>query len=189
MQSAPFLALLLASLAAPVYGTFWGWGGASPVSPPTVKKAVVVLQGTGTASGIVYFEQPHKFAPVKITGNLTGLDANSLRGFHVHQAGDTSQGCGSAGPHFNPLNKKHGGPTDKERHVGDLGNIQTNEEGVAILDFQDKVISLNGPFSIVGRAVVLHAGTDDLGRGGHNDSLTTGNAGGRSACGVVAIVE
>ena len=31
----------------------------------------------------------------------------------------------------------------------------------------------------------MHAGTDDLGKGGHADSLKTGNAGGRAACGVM----
>lgn len=51
----------------------------------------------------------------------------------------------------------------------------------------DKQISLIGPYSIVGRSVVVHAGTDDLGKGGHADSLTTGNAGGRAACGVIGI--
>lgn len=54
-------------------------------------------------------------------------------------------------------------------------------------DPADKQISLIGPYSIVGRSVVVHAGTDDLGKGGHQDSLTTGNAGGRAACGVIGI--
>ena len=44
---------------------------------------------------------------------------------------------------------------------------------------------LYGENSILGRSCVCHAGVDDLGEGGHELSPTTGNAGGRAACGVI----
>lgn len=72
--------------------------------------------------------------------------------------------------------------------MGDLGNIEANVEGIANVDIFDSLISLSGPNCIVGRAVVVHSDEDDLGLGGHNDSLTTGHAGSRVACGVIGIL-
>jgi Cu/Zn superoxide dismutase len=39
----------------------------------------------------------------------------------------------------------------------------------------------------VQRTVVSHAGTDDLGKGGNEESKKTGNAGPRPACGVIGL--
>lgn len=88
---------------------------------------------------------------------------------------------------YNFLQKSHGAPGDKERHVGDLGNIVADYAGVSTINHVDKIIDLEGPYNIIGRAVVVHEKEDDLGKGGHPDSLTTGNAGGRVACGVIGI--
>ena len=43
--------------------------------------------------------------------------------------------------------------------------------------------------SVVGRSIMIHADPDDLGKGGHELSLTTGNAGARIACGEIKLVE
>jgi len=151
-----------------------------------VQKAVVVLKGgSSPVAGEVTFEQSSKDGPVTVTGTVHKLAPSSLRGFHVHELGNLTQGCLSTGSHFNPFNKVHGARIDSTRHVGDLGNIASDEHGTAIFSFTDNVISLNGPKSIIGRAVVVHEGEDDLGRGGNEDSLKTGNAGGRAACGVI----
>uniref|UniRef100_Q9C402 Superoxide dismutase [Cu-Zn] n=1 Tax=Cryptococcus neoformans TaxID=5207 RepID=Q9C402_CRYNE len=150
-------------------------------------KAVVVLKGESYAHGIVCFTQESENAPVCITGEIKDMDADAKRGMHVHEFGDNTNGCTSAAPHYNPFKKHHGAPTDSERHVGDLGNIQTNSCGAAQLDFSDKIISLYGPHSIIGGSFVVHASTDDLGKGGNEESLKTGNAGARLACGVIGI--
>ncbi|CAD6215548.1 GSCOCT00000357001.3-RA-CDS [Cotesia congregata] len=125
---------------------------------------------------------------VRIYGNITGLTAG-LHGFHVHQKGDLSNGCTSAGEHFNPTNKHHGGPTDANRHVGDLGNVEANKDGVAFVNIYDNIISLRGFNSIIGRSLVVHSGQDDLGKGGNETSLTTGNSGTRVGCGVIGIAS
>ena len=83
--------------------------------------------------------------------------------------------------------KTHGGPGDAQRMVGDLGNVVADESGVAKVDFTDAVASLIGPHSIIGRSLVVYAGEDDRGRGGHENSSTTGNAGPRIAAGVIGL--
>ena len=87
----------------------------------------------------------------------------------------------------NPHGKSHGSPDDSDRHVGDLGNFNTNTEGNAVGNKQDPFVKLFGAASVLGRTLVVHAGTDDMGKGGNEESKKTGNAGGRPACGVIGI--
>ena len=93
----------------------------------------------------------------------------------------------SASPSRLPFQRNHGSPKHLERHVGDLGNIIADEIGVATVNITDPLVTLVGPRSVIGRAIVVHATVDDLGTGGHSSSLTTGNAGGRVGCGVIGI--
>nr|AEY77316.1 extracellular Cu/Zn-superoxide dismutase [Phaedon cochleariae] len=152
------------------------------------RSAVVYLFDPSGASGVhgnLTFEQ--RDSQIQISGEVHGLTPGK-HGFHVHQLGNIGLGCLGTGGHFNPHNKHHGAPTDKERHVGDLGNIVADATGVAHVHIEDDVIALQGNHNIIGRAMVVHAGEDDLGRGGQSDSLTTGHAGGRLACGVIGIL-
>jgi len=150
--------------------------------------AVCVMQGDSLVKGVVHFTQEKVDGPVTLKGEITGL-APGEHGLHVHEFGDNTNGCTSAGAHFNPFNKTHGAPTDEERHVGDLGNLTAGADGKAPVNITDKLITLMGPNSIIGRTMVVHEGVDDLGRGGHEFSKTTGNAGGRLACGVIGITK
>ena len=149
----------------------------------TTLKAVCVLKGDVT--GTVFFDQKDDKSPVVVTGDIKGL-SRGKHGFHVHEFGDNTNGCTSAGAHFNPKKQDHGGPNSPVRHVGDLGNVEsTTDGGVTKVCIEDSQISLTGPNSIVGRTLVVHADPDDLGQGGHDLSKTTGNAGARLACGVI----
>lgn len=136
--------------------------------------------------GTITFSQSGGVGPVSVTGSIRGLTSGS-HGFHVHEYGDVGNGCVNAGTHFNPDNQQHGSQTDFSRHAGDLGNINGDSAGTADINIQDSKISLNGPYSIIGRAVVIHEKSDDLGKGQDEESRKTGNAGSRLACGIIAI--
>lgn len=146
-------------------------------------KMIAVLHPTegNKASGTVTFEKTGE--GVKVTADLKGL-SEGKHGFHIHEFGDCSAiDGGSAGGHFNPTNKNHGAPEDAERHIGDLGNIEAGADGMASYSRVDSVLTLSGENSILGRAVIVHAGEDDL------TSQPTGDAGARAACGVIGIAK
>ena len=149
---------------------------------PTFKKnmrASCVLHPTkgNKVEGIVTFTKVE--GGIKIVAEVNHL-APGDHGFHIHEFGDCSAPDGSsAGGHFNPTHTEHGGPDSKDRHVGDLGNITADNEGIAHYERIDKVIQLEGPNSVIGRSVVIHSDPDDF------KSQPAGNAGGRVACGVI----
>merc|ERR1711964_894151 len=61
-------------------------------------KAVATVRGDSKVSGTVTFEQASESSPTTITWDITGNDPNAERGMHVHQFGDNTNGCTSAGP-------------------------------------------------------------------------------------------
>ena len=135
---------------------------------------------------------------MKITLNIEGLKPGK-HGFHIHEKGNLLEGCGSLCAHFNPDNTTHGDINDSKnnRHAGDLGNIIADKDGVCKQVLYDNIIKLSGKYNIIGRSVVIHDEEDDLGLGGlnengdivdkklHKESLKTGNAGKRIACGII----
>ena len=100
-------------------------------TPSEPRRAICILdsQPNQTGKGVVLFEQKNSFARTNVTGTFSGLVPGRKHGFHVHQYGDLTQGCTTAGPHYNPNGNTHAGPDDEVRHVGDLGNVQADDEG------------------------------------------------------------
>ena len=148
-----------------------------------IMKAVCLL--SGDAYGKVTFEQQSPDHLLYIKGYIMNLP-KGLHGFHVHEFGDASNGCASAGEHFNPLGRNHGAPNAVDRHVGDLGNIESKKSNsLTAIEKIDNVMSLFGEKSVIGRSLVVHADRDDLGLSDHPLSKTTGNSGSRIACGVI----
>uniref|UniRef100_A0A7S1XLZ7 superoxide dismutase n=1 Tax=Phaeomonas parva TaxID=124430 RepID=A0A7S1XLZ7_9STRA len=148
--------------------------------------AVFVADEGEEASGFLTLEQSMEDAPTVIAGRIEGLTPGP-HGLHIHVFGDLSSGMANVAGIFNPFGRNHGAPEDEERMAGDLGNITANEEGVAEVQIEDRQVKLIGPHSVIGRSIVLKAGEDDLGRGGHELSLADGNSGARVAGAVIGI--
>jgi len=148
-------------------------------------KAIAVFDGK-KIKGSVIFTEDLKNNCVNIDINVVGLKKNALHGFHVHESGDLTSHCESMCAHFNPYGKNHGCPGVKERHVGDLGNLQTDASGSAKYRINDDFIKLRGSkANIIGRGLIIHADPDDCGLGGDEASLKNGNAGKRIACAII----
>ncbi|XP_022915986.2 superoxide dismutase [Cu-Zn]-like [Onthophagus taurus] len=150
------------------------------------KGIAIITTGVSGVSGSLTFTELSG-GGVHIVGTIKGL-TRGKHGFHIHSKGDLTDGCGSTGSHFNPYNKTHGAPDAEHRHVGDLGNIEAGANGIATVDITDKIICLTGETGILGRAVVVHSGEDDLGLQDTDESHTTGSAGSRVGCGIIGIL-
>ena len=157
------------------HGTFKGFKG--------IAEAVAFVSPTdgNKAQGSVRFTRNGQ--KVHIIAHIEGLTPNAKHAIHIHEFGDCSSGDGkSAGGHYNPQGFDHAGPDDAERHAGDLGNLTADENGIAHYELSVDNITLGGRRNpIIGRAVIIHAGEDDL------KSQPTGAAGARIGCGVIGI--
>lgn len=141
--------------------------------------ATVMPVGESGVSGSVTFTKNGEEG-ILVQGNFEGLESGK-HGFHIHQYGDCRAEDGtSAGGHFNPAKMDHGAPDSDMRHMGDLGNLEANEDGSAVVEYVDTNIDLA---KILGRGIIIHAGEDDL------TSQPTGAAGSRVACGVIGIAQ
>jgi Cu-Zn family superoxide dismutase len=142
--------------------------------------------GSGVSGSLNIYEYDENY-PILISGTVFGLEPGA-HGFHIHEVGATGDECKAAGPHYNPLMVTHSAPDSSSRHIGDLGNIEAGELSTNI-NIEDSVASFFGENSISNRAIVVHAGEDDLGLGGDDESLATGNAGARLACGIITELD
>jgi len=150
----------------------------------SVTKAIAVLTPTegNSARGVITFEKVD--GGVRVYGEVSGLNPNQQHAMHVHEWGDISSADGTAaGSHYNPEGHDHGLPNGGDRHAGDFGNLQADENGVAKFDqtFDNiSVADMKNP--VIGRALIVHAQPDD-------GSQPVGNAGPRIAQAVIGIAK
>ncbi len=132
-----------------------------------------------SVSGSAVFTQEDNV--VKMVVVVDGL-SEGTHAIHLHEKADCSSADGtSAGGHWNPTNQPHGkwGSPDGF-HLGDIGNLNANANGKATITMTtDKWCIGCGDTNkdILGKAIIVHQGTDDF------KTQPTGDAGGRVSCG------
>src|SRR5690606_5702568 len=112
-----------------------------------------------TVSGSAVFTSADQ-SGVRIQGDFKGLSPNSKYAIHVHEKG-SCETPDATGPHFDPSQSNmHGGPdaTAGTHHAGDLPNLETDENGVAKLNFTSTALGAgSSDNSVLGRSIVIHA--------------------------------
>lgn len=131
-------------------------------------------------TGSVVFTQMDGEVEMKVA--LNGLTPGT-HAIHLHENGDCSSADGkSAGGHWNPNAKEHGDWDGGMNHMGDIGNLEANEDGTANLTFSTDKWCMDcddDSRNILGKGVIVHAVADDF------ESQPSGAAGARVACGVI----
>lgn len=145
-----------------------------------VKLRMVLTSKSGSsATGSAVFNQ--KNGRVTMTALVSGLDAGQ-HAIHLHEKADCSSDDGkSTGGHWNPTAQPHGEwGVETGYHKGDIGNFTANSNGNGTITFatDEWCIGCGDPAKdIVGKAIIVHQGTDDF------TSQPSGAAGARISCG------
>ena len=145
------------------------------------KKAVAILQSKSDSkvTGKATFREANGKVTLEI--KLEGAEPGQ-HAVHLHEKGDCSAPDGaSAGGHWNPTHEDHGKWGTAPFHRGDIGVVEVGADGKGTLTLTTDLWTIGGApeTDVVGKAVIVHAKTDDF------TTQPTGNAGGRVACGVV----
>jgi Cu-Zn family superoxide dismutase len=145
------------------------------------RAAAPLRDAEGKVLGVALFVQEPQGVRISVT--VKGLSPGE-HGIHIHSVGKCEPpDFLSAGPHFNPTNKKHGLNNPEGPHSGDLPNLVVGEDGSAVYEqVTDRVTLTAGELSLFdedGSALIIHAGPDD------QITDPAGNSGARLLCGVI----
>ena len=121
------------------------------------------------------------------SGVLISLELTALppgdHAFHIHTTGKCDPpDFKSAGGHFNPDQTKHGLMNPEGPHAGDMPNLHVPVDGKLKIEVLNPTVTLDAEAALLdedGSAIVIHSGSDDY------TSDPAGNAGDRTACGVI----
>jgi superoxide dismutase, Cu-Zn family len=157
------------------------------------RRATAVLHdAAGQRVGVAVFKERH--GKVVVSAAVSGL-APEFHGFHVHAVGECVPPFTTAGGHFNPGGMVHG------EHAGDLPSLLVNEDRTGQLQFTTDRFSISELFDADGSALIVHTGRDNYANipdrytnptgatGPDAETLATGDAGARAACGVIEMAR
>nr|BAL56409.1 Cu/Zn superoxide dismutase [uncultured Acetothermia bacterium]BAL59491.1 Cu/Zn superoxide dismutase [Candidatus Acetothermum autotrophicum] len=164
-----------------VLGAVWVLLGSVTVWAVGERAVATLRDAEGKVLGVALFVQESQGVRISVT--VKGLSSGE-HGIHIHSVGKCEPpDFLSAGPHFNPTNKKHGLNNPEGPHAGDLPNLVVNEDGSAVYEHVTNLVTLTpGELSLFdedGSALVIHAGPDD------QSTDPAGNSGARVLCGVI----
>ena len=143
-------------------------GGARAVA--MLKTATGADAGRATATEVA--------GGIRYTLDVKGLPAGT-HGAHIHTVGRCdAPDFTTAGGHWNPTAMKHGSMNPQGPHEGDLPNLIVDSAGRGTIGMTVPGATMAQMLDADGAAIVVHAGPDD------QMTDTSGNSGGRIACGV-----
>ncbi|WP_423148810.1 superoxide dismutase family protein [Rubrolithibacter danxiaensis] len=145
---------------------------------------VTATQASTPGEGTVRFTQKNQSVEMKLDISFPSKAGKTVA-VHIHEHGDCAEAGNAAHGHWNPTNTKHGKWGTGEYHLGDIGNVQLDQNGKGSLTLKtDKwSIGTGAANDIVGRGIIVHDGTDDY------VSQPSGNAGSRIGCGPITLVK
>ena len=155
-------------------GKFEVFGSSLPMATATIGET----NESGVSGKAVFTQSGDN---IKLVITLANASAGE-HAVHIHAKGDCSASDGtSAGGHWNPTGVAHGKWGEGEFHLGDIGNMMVDDQGIGKIELTTNLWEMNtgSDIDVVGKAIIAHAGADDF------VSQPSGNAGARIGCGVI----
>jgi Cu-Zn family superoxide dismutase len=183
LRIATFLTIVLATVGAGVAMAGGGHGDRDRDRGKGKRATATLVDAEGAKVGAVTLNRWR--GKVTVAGRVKGL-APGFHGFHLHATGKCERPAfTTAGGHVAETDQFHAG------HTGDMPSLLVNADGTASAAFETDRFTIAQLRDADGSAVVVHAGPDNFAnippRYGRPDAetLSTGDAGSRVACGVI----